>query len=69
MCALPATGMIPAMNYPIATSRFMLVPEVREASRDTAKPKVRRYRLTRLGDAGNAAERQRRFAHLQRMHD
>lgn len=57
------------MNSSVHTSRFMLVPESREAPRGAERPKVRRYRLTRLGETGVPMARAGRFEHLRCMHD
>jgi len=55
---------------PIATtSRFLLLPEERSTSSTELRPKVRRFRLARVGTTGLPVGRSSGFEHLRHMHD
>jgi hypothetical protein len=58
-----------AMTPPTSSSRFLLLPETRPDDEGAVRPKVRRYRLTRVGATGLPSGRSSGFEHLRRMHD
>ncbi|HEX2015375.1 MAG TPA: hypothetical protein VGN69_01685 [Solirubrobacteraceae bacterium] len=57
------------MTPPISTSRFLLLPEERLTAHDELKPRIRRFRLARVGTTGLPVGRSSGFAHLREMHD
>jgi hypothetical protein len=60
---------MPAMTPPTHSSRFLLLPETRPDDEHGDRPKVRRYRLSRVAASGLPRGRSSGFEHLRRMHD
>ena len=68
MDCVTATGNMLVMTPPTSSSRFLLLPETRSQEDSEDRPKIRRYRLTRVGACGSA-HRPESFEYLRRMHD